>query len=67
MGPGPEQGVVKIADFGLARIFQGPLRPLADGGVSDVWWRRRANRRTGSLLSGSSTNSPSQPAAAAAL
>ena len=33
MGDGKEQGVVKIADFGLARIFQGPLKPLADNGV----------------------------------
>ena len=31
---GPEDaGRVKIADFGLARIFQSPLRPLSDNGV----------------------------------
>lgn len=33
MGEGEEQGVVKIADFGLARIYQAPLKPLADNGV----------------------------------
>jgi cyclin-dependent kinase 8/11 len=27
------EGVVKIGDFGLARIFQSPLRPLSDNGV----------------------------------
>ncbi len=27
-----ETGKVKIADFGLARVFQAPLRPLADDG-----------------------------------
>ena len=34
MGEGEEQGVVKIADFGLARIYQAPLKALADNGVS---------------------------------
>lgn len=33
MGEGEEQGVVKIADFGLARIYQAPLKPLSDNGV----------------------------------
>lgn len=33
MGEGDEQGVVKIADFGLARIYQAPLKPLSDNGV----------------------------------
>ena len=33
MGDGEEQGVVKIADFGLARIYQAPLKPLAENGV----------------------------------
>jgi len=36
MGEGEEQGVVKIADFGLARIYQAPLKALADNGVSTV-------------------------------
>lgn len=35
MGDGEEQGVVKIADFGLARIYQAPLKPLSDNGVRD--------------------------------
>ena len=33
MGEGEEQGVVKIGDFGLARIYQAPLKPLSDNGV----------------------------------
>jgi cyclin-dependent kinase 8/11 len=33
MGDGEEQGVVKIGDFGLARIYQAPLKPLGDNGV----------------------------------
>ena len=33
MGEGDEQGVVKIADFGLARIYQAPLKPLSENGV----------------------------------
>ena len=33
MGEGEEQGVVKIADFGLARIYQAPLKPLSENGV----------------------------------
>lgn len=37
MGEGEEQGVVKIADFGLARIYQAPLKPLSDNGVSRVF------------------------------
>lgn len=36
MGEGEEQGVVKIADFGLARIYQAPLKPLADNGVGQI-------------------------------
>lgn len=40
MGEGPEVGVVKIADFGLARLFQQPLRPLSDNGiVVTIWYR----------------------------
>lgn len=33
MGDGEEHGVVKIADFGLARIYQAPLKPLSENGV----------------------------------
>jgi cyclin-dependent kinase 8/11 len=34
------QGTVQIADFGLARIFQDPLRPLCDDGdVVTIWYR----------------------------
>ena len=33
MGDGEEHGVVKIADFGLARIYQAPLKPLYENGV----------------------------------
>ncbi|KAL9656288.1 hypothetical protein ABK040_007901 [Willaertia magna] len=37
---GNERGVVKIADFGLARIFKDPLRKLADDGpVVTIWYR----------------------------
>jgi cyclin-dependent kinase 8/11 len=40
MGKGKEIGAVKIADFGLARIFQSPQRPLSDNGVVvTVWYR----------------------------
>eukprot|EP01104_Vermistella_antarctica_P008562 TRINITY_DN214_c0_g4_i1.p1 TRINITY_DN214_c0_g4~~TRINITY_DN214_c0_g4_i1.p1 ORF type:complete len:457 (+),score=128.67 TRINITY_DN214_c0_g4_i1:455-1825(+) len=40
MGKGREEGVVKIADFGLARIFRSPLRPLSDDGiVVTIWYR----------------------------
>jgi len=34
------EGVVKIADFGLARIFQAPVRPLSDNGVVVTIWYR---------------------------
>ncbi|KAG1659780.1 hypothetical protein FOA52_015881 [Chlamydomonas sp. UWO 241] len=38
---GPDQhGRVKIADFGLARIFQAPCRPLSDNGVVVTIWYR---------------------------
>uniref|UniRef100_A0A7N0ZXN1 Protein kinase domain-containing protein n=3 Tax=Kalanchoe fedtschenkoi TaxID=63787 RepID=A0A7N0ZXN1_KALFE len=40
MGDGDEQGVVKIADFGLARIYQAPLKPLSDNGVVVTIWYR---------------------------
>ncbi|KAG5031804.1 hypothetical protein JHK85_015786 [Glycine max] len=34
MGEGEEHGIVKIADFGLARIYQAPLKPLFENGIS---------------------------------
>ncbi|CAN0840900.1 Cyclin-dependent kinase E-1 [Linum grandiflorum] len=40
MGDGEEHGVVKIADFGLARIHQAPLKPLCDNGVVVTIWYR---------------------------
>ncbi|KAK1262893.1 Cyclin-dependent kinase E-1 [Acorus gramineus] len=40
MGEGDEQGVVKIADFGLARIYQSPLKPLSENGVVVTIWYR---------------------------
>lgn len=38
MGDGEEHGVVKIADFGLARIYQAPLKPLSENGVRDIFF-----------------------------
>ncbi|GFY93852.1 cyclin-dependent kinase E;1 [Actinidia rufa] len=44
MGEVEEQGVVKIADFGLARIYQAPLKPLSDnGGTSTALNKCRYN------------------------
>ncbi|KAH7282865.1 hypothetical protein KP509_35G050700 [Ceratopteris richardii] len=40
MGDGDEHGVVKIGDFGLARIYQAPLKPLGDNGVVVTIWYR---------------------------
>ncbi|XP_044486105.1 cyclin-dependent kinase E-1-like [Mangifera indica] len=40
MGEGEEQGVVKIADFGLARIYQAPLKFLSENGVVVTIWYR---------------------------
>ncbi|KAF8405711.1 hypothetical protein HHK36_007788 [Tetracentron sinense] len=40
MGEGEEHGVVKIADFGLARIYHAPLKPLAENGVVVTIWYR---------------------------
>jgi cyclin-dependent kinase 8/11 len=39
--PPTERGCVKIADFGLARLFQSPLRPLSDvdAVVVTIWYR----------------------------
>lgn len=40
MGDGVEQGVVKIADFGLARYVDSPARPLVENGpVVTLWYR----------------------------
>eukprot|EP00897_Mesotaenium_endlicherianum_P007238 jgi/Mesen1/6542/ME000334S05887 len=43
MGDGEEQGMIKIGDFGLARFFQAPLKPLSDNGV----WHPTADRWAG--------------------
>ncbi|CAN0908869.1 Cyclin-dependent kinase E-1 [Linum grandiflorum] len=40
MGDGEEHGVVKIGDFGLARIYQSPLKSLAENGVVVTIWYR---------------------------
>ncbi|OAY78140.1 Cyclin-dependent kinase E-1 [Ananas comosus] len=40
MGEGEEHGVVKIADFGLARIYQAPLKTLYENGVVVTIWYR---------------------------
>ncbi|KAK2391233.1 cyclin-dependent kinase G-2 [Trifolium repens] len=40
MGDGEEHGVVKVADFGLARIYQAPLKPLSENGVVVTIWYR---------------------------
>ncbi|XP_068087402.1 cyclin-dependent kinase 19 isoform X2 [Hyperolius riggenbachi] len=41
MGEGPERGRVKIADMGFARLFNAPLKPLADLDpvVVTFWYR----------------------------
>jgi cyclin-dependent kinase 8/11 len=41
MGDGPERGCVKIADMGFARLFNAPLKPLADLDpvVVTFWYR----------------------------
>lgn len=36
MGEGDEHGIVKIADFGLARIYHAPLKPLSENGVREI-------------------------------
>ncbi|KAG2539010.1 hypothetical protein PVAP13_9NG376600 [Panicum virgatum] len=40
MGEGEEHGIIKIADFGLARIYQAPLKALCDNGVVVTIWYR---------------------------
>ncbi|KAG1673787.1 Cyclin-dependent kinase 8 [Nymphon striatum] len=41
MGEGPERGRVKVADMGFARLFNSPLKPLADLDpvVVTFWYR----------------------------
>jgi cyclin-dependent kinase 8/11 len=39
-GPGKDEGTTKTADFGLARLFQAPLRPLSENGVVVTIWYR---------------------------
>jgi len=37
---GTEKGVIKVADFGLARVFKAPLRRFSDDGpVVTIWYR----------------------------
>jgi len=48
MGEGKEMGTVKIGDFGLARVFQSPLRPLNDNGVVVTIWYRAPELLLGS-------------------
>jgi hypothetical protein len=41
MGDGQERGRVKIADMGFARLFNSPLKPLADlDPVVVTFWSR---------------------------
>eukprot|EP00112_Aurelia_sp_Birch-Aquarium-sp1_P007488 Seg1817.3 transcript_id=Seg1817.3/GoldUCD/mRNA.D3Y31 product="Cyclin-dependent kinase 8" protein_id=Seg1817.3/GoldUCD/D3Y31 len=41
MGEGPQRGLIKIADMGFARLFNAPLKPLADLDpvVVTFWYR----------------------------
>ncbi|KAM9972154.1 hypothetical protein ACTFIW_003511 [Dictyostelium discoideum] len=48
MGEGKECGTVKIGDFGLARIFQSPLKPLNENGVVVTIWYRSPELLLGS-------------------
>jgi len=48
MGEGKEMGTVKVGDFGLARVFQSPLRPLHDNGVVVTIWYRAPELLLGS-------------------
>ncbi|EGC29660.1 protein serine/threonine kinase [Dictyostelium purpureum] len=48
MGEGKEVGTVKIGDFGLARIFQSPLKPLNENGVVVTIWYRSPELLLGS-------------------
>jgi len=40
MGAGASLGQLRIADFGLARAFRSPARPLSDNGVVVTIWYR---------------------------
>ena len=45
MGEGEERGRVKIADMGFARLFNSPLKPLADlDPVVVTFWYRKGSR-----------------------
>ena len=41
VSPGPEKGTLKITDMGFARLFNNPLKPLAelDPVVVTFWYR----------------------------
>lgn len=41
MGDGPERGCIKVADMGMARTFNAPMKPLGDIDVVVVtsWYR----------------------------
>src|SRR6516164_9761790 len=45
---GAQDGIVKIADFGLARIFHSPIRPLFENGVVVTIWYRAPELLLGS-------------------
>uniref|UniRef100_A0A7S0RU18 Cyclin-dependent kinase 8 n=1 Tax=Chlamydomonas leiostraca TaxID=1034604 RepID=A0A7S0RU18_9CHLO len=46
--PAEAAGRVRIGDFGLARLFQSPLRPLSDNGVVVTIWYRAPELLLGS-------------------
>lgn len=49
MGEGEEHGVVKIADFGLARIYQAPLKPLCENGVKMLSFKLKMSLMDGTF------------------
>ncbi|CAL8312273.1 unnamed protein product [Merluccius merluccius] len=63
MGEGPERGRVKIADMGFARLFNSPLKPLADLDPVVVTFWRSACRREHSTMSQGLTSRGRRPAA----
>ena len=48
-GEGPGIGCVKIADFGLARIDQCPIRPISENGIVVTIWYRAPELLLGSM------------------
>jgi len=48
MGRGQETGTIKVGDFGLARLFDHPLRPLAENGLVVTLWYRAPELLLGS-------------------